>query len=319
MTDRPRVPWRRWGRTLRAAVLVNWPIKLTALVLSAVLWAAVAAEEPTTQLVPVNVVVRPPPGRALTSPLPQVQALYAGSSRELIKLFSTPPVLQKTIPDTLTGSRYTLELTPGELTRASDIDAVAQDVQPRVITVQLDDVARSTVRVMPRVNIVPDSGYALTAGIAVTPGSVTLRGPENAVREVEAVPTVQLELTGVTGPVRRTVALDTTGLGTARVIPAEVEISADVAPISERVLMGVPILVRSERGQWQADPPAVIVTVRGPSARIVRLTRDSVDVVAVVPPGTEGPARVALEAVPPAGLGVTLTPDSVTVSRRTRD
>ena len=309
--------WQRWLRLLRSAVVVNWPVKLTALVLSTVLWAAVAAEEPTTQLAPVNVAVMPPRGRTLTEPPPPVQALFAGPARELIKLYSSPPVIRVEIPDTLSGSEFTAELRPVDLNIARDIDATVRDVQPRLVTFKLDDVVRRTVRVVPRVTIIPDSGYALVGGIGVTPSVVTVRGPEAAVRDISEIATTSLQMTEVTEPVRRLVALDTTGLGSIRVTPAQVEVIAEVAPMSERVLMGVPVLVRGERGQWMSDPPAVIVTVRGPSARLVRLTRDSVDVVAA-PTGTGELERVALQAIAPAGLSVTVTPDSVTVQRRVR-
>ena len=45
---------------LKRAIAANWPIKLTALVLATVLWAAVEAEEPTTQLIPVSVTITTP-------------------------------------------------------------------------------------------------------------------------------------------------------------------------------------------------------------------------------------------------------------------
>jgi len=69
-------PSRPWTARVRDGLVVNWPAKLTALLLSGVLWAAVAAEEPTTQLVPVTLVVQPPPGRTLKGTLPSVQAVY---------------------------------------------------------------------------------------------------------------------------------------------------------------------------------------------------------------------------------------------------
>jgi hypothetical protein len=58
------------------------------------------------------------------------------------------------------------------------------------------------------------------------------------------------------------------------------------------------------------------VTVRGPSRRLARLTRDSVLVLAT--PATDGPERVVLEVVPPEGLTGVATPDTATVTRRPR-
>jgi len=303
---------------LRSALLTNWPVKLTALGLATVLWAAVAAEEPTTQIVPVNFLLEPPPGRTLTSPTPTVQAIYSGTTRELIKLYSSPPVIRREIPDTVSGTEYTFELAVEDLVIVGDIDVRPQEIQPRQIVATLDDVTRRTVRVNPRVQIVPEAGYALVGGVVVAPGRVTLQGPDSVVRSIRQVSTVPIRLTGVATPVRHMVELDTTGLAGARVVPAEVEISAEVAMISERVLMGVPVTVRSDRNEeLVADPPAVIVTVRGPSGRLVHLTRDSVDVVAVHAAGGTLPDTVRLEVVAPAGVTAN-TLDTVVIVTRPR-
>lgn len=308
---------RPWLVRLRSALLVNWPTKLTALLLSGVLWAAVAAEEPTTQLVPVALSVQPPPGRTLTGALPAVQAVYVGSTRELIKLYSSPPTIQRVLPDTLTGSEFDLTLSTQDLLTPTRLNVRAEDVQPRSVRIRLDEVVRRTLVVEPRVTITPDSGFALQGGIAVEPGSVTVTGPDAILRDLAAIATVPLEMSGVNSAVRRRVSLDTTGLGAARLMPPEVEISADVAFMAERVLMGVPVAVRAERpAGFVADPPAVLVTVRGPSLRLARLTRDSVLVLAT--PTGDGPERVLLEVVPPEGLSGIATPDTVTVTRRPR-
>jgi len=302
---------------LRSALLVNWPAKLTALLLSGVLWAAVAAEEPTTQLVPVTLTVQPPPGRSLTGTLPPVQAVYVGSTRELIKLYSSPPSIQRVLPDTLTGSEFELMLSPQDLITASRLNVRAEDVQPRSVRIRLDEVVRRTLVVEPRITIAPESGFALQGGIGVEPGSVTVTGPDAILRDLRAIPTVSLEMSGVNGAIRRRVPLDTAGLGSARLSPTDVEISADVAFMAERVLMGVPVTVRADRpAAFVADPPAVLVTVRGPSLRLARLTRDSVLVLAT--PAGDGPERVALEVVPPEGLSGIATPDTATVTRRPR-
>jgi len=306
-----------WLARARAAVLVNWPAKLTALMLSGVLWAAVAAEEPTTQLVPVTLSVQPPRGRTLTGPLPAVQAVYVGSTRELIKLYSSPPVIQKILPDTLTASGFELTLSPQDLLTPTRLNVRPEDVQPRSVRIRLDEVVRRTLVVEPRITIAPDSGFALLGGIAVEPGSVTVTGPDAILRDLTAVPTVTLEMSGVNSAIRRRVPLDTTGLGSARLAPAEVELSADVVFMAERVLMGVPVTIRADRPtSFVTDPPAVLVTVRGPSQRLARLTRDSVLVVAA--PATDGPERVVLEVVPPEGLTGVATPDTATVTRRPR-
>ncbi len=300
---------------LRAALVTNWPIKLTSLALAAVLWAAVAAEEPTTQLVPVNLLVEPPEGRALTRPLPPVKALYAGSARELIKLYGTPPVITAVIPDTLTGSSYVLELSPGELKMVQKANVQPQDVQPRRIEVTLDAVSHRTVPVVSRVTITPDTGFAVVGGLALSPSSLLVRGPDAVVARIAAVTTVPLEITAVRGPVRRTVLIDTETLGVAQVSKHEVEVSAEIEAVSERALLDVPVAVRGDRNAWMVDPPTVLVTLRGPAARVAQLSKDSVTVVAQ-PTGAARRETVRLSLVTPAGIEATARPDTVRITRR---
>lgn len=303
---------------LHAALVNNWPIKVTSLALAAVLWAAVAAEEPTTQLVPVTLMVEPPEGRALTRPLPPVKALYAGSARELIKLYGTPPVITAMVPDTLTGSRYVLELSPGELKLAVKANVQAQDVQPRRIEVRLDAAARRTVPVVSRVTITPDTGFAVVGGLALSPSSLLVRGPDAVVARIDSVTTVPLEITAVRGPVRRNVPIDTEGLGVAQLSKREVEVSAEIEAVSERALLDVPVTVRGDRNAWIVDPPTVLVTLRGPAIRVAKLSKDSVTVLAQpTAGGRRETVRVSL--LTPPGIEATARPDSVRIQRRGND
>ncbi len=304
---------------LRKRLVTNWPIKLTALALAAVLWAAVAAQEPTTQLVSVDLVVEPPPGRTLTRALPPVRALYSGTARELIKLYAAPPIVRRAIPDTVSDSLFRLSLSIGDLEPVQNADVTAQDIQPRSIVLQLDDVVRRTVPVVARASIRPDSGFALFGGIAIVPSSLEVMGPVAQVARVRELLTLPIELRRVSGPVHRAVEIDTAGLGNVRLSQRDVEISAEVGPISERVLMGIPVAVGDDQGNaWEPEPPAVIVTVRGPTARLLRMTRDSVAVAAL--PQSEGEAdTVRLEVIAPPGIEGTATPDSAVLQRRSSD
>ncbi len=97
-----------------------------------------------------------------------------------------------------------------------------------------------------------------------------------------------------------------------RVDPATVQVSANVVPVSERFLQGVAVNVPSN---WDSNPSAVTVMVRGPANRVVRLTRDSVQVSAR-PDEANPEARVPLVVRAPRGIEATALTDSVTVGRR---
>lgn len=309
--------WKKLAAEIRNRFVQNWPIKLTALVLAAILWGATAAQEPATQLVDVQLDIVPPEGRALAAELPEVKALYAGRTRELIKLYREPPLVHKVIPDTLTGALYTVEVSLADLSVLEGADVRAQAVEPRIFTVVLDDVFQRTVPVIPQVTVVPDSGYEQFGDAVAVPGSVVVRGPEEIVRGMPGVYTEPLELNGVTESFTRTLALDTAALeGIVRVSRSEVEVSVEVASVTDRVIIGVPVAIQSAGGgNWDSDPPAVMVTVRGRAERLSQLTRDSLQVVADVT-GTQPDTTIALRVIPPAGLTAWATPDSTVVRRR---
>ena len=84
-------------RKLGGLAVANWPIKLTALLLAIVLWAVVTAEETTTQLVPVTLVVQPPEGRTVTDTLPAVQARYRGTLRERPRVYQSYPEADRSL------------------------------------------------------------------------------------------------------------------------------------------------------------------------------------------------------------------------------
>lgn len=296
----------------------NWQLKLAALGLAAVVWAGVAAEQPTTQRIAINLRVQAPEGRPLTRSLPEIHGVFLGPARELLKLYANPPVIRVSIPDTSVDSVYTVKIIPENVELPKSTAVRTESVEPRVITVALENVARRTVPVTPRVSVRPDSGFAVLGGIAVSPDSVLLLGPGERLVHIREVSTVPIELSGVSGPIHRAVQLDTTGLGPVRPARRDVEISTTVGPVSERVLMGIPVIVRADRGAaWSSEPPAVIVTVRGPTARLVHLTRDSVEV-AALPEGTGRPETVKLEVVAPPGVEASAMPDTAVVQRRAR-
>ena len=315
-------PWQTAASRLRASIVENWPIKVTALVLAAILWAAVAAQEPTTQLVPVGLTVTPPAGRSITGELPhEVQALYAGTARELIKLYAQRPTIHKALPDTISGSTYMLDLFVSDLPSVDGAAVKPQQIEPRAILVQLDDVIRKTVPVAARVQISPDSGFQVFGGVAITPAELTVLGPQAQVDAIDTLYTVPLALRGVRGPVRRQVPIDTTSAAGLRIAPrAEVTLTADIGELGDLVIEGIPVVLDTDvPDAWAIDPPMVTVTVHGRRRRLGSLTRDSVSVTAFLV-GEPAEAHLPLRVAPPPGVTVLrITPDSVTVRRASRD
>src|SRR6476661_3574141 len=96
------VSLQRW---LKASLVERLGYKGAALFFAVVLWLVVSAEEPSEELVPVQLEASYDSARILTGKRPVIRALVAGRARDLIKLYHTPPIVRRSVtddaPDTL--------------------------------------------------------------------------------------------------------------------------------------------------------------------------------------------------------------------------
>lgn len=297
----------------------NWPIKLVAIALSVMLYVAVAAQQPTTRLFQMKVVVDVPPGRTLTSKAPTVAVQISGRGTEVAKLLAFPPVIKRAVPDTLAGSVWTVRLEPSDVQLPRGADVRVDEIVPREIELLLDAVARKEVRIVPRVEVRTDSGFVFEGGLSLTPAIARVVGPEEDLAAIDSVTTVPVEISEVTGSFSRRVPIDTAVLGRVRVIPKEVEIAGNVGALAERSFAG--IAVETGAGaltSFTVVPARVSVAVRGPEAVVSRLTRDSLRVVASIRGRVAAGAYAHLTVVAPRGVTARAVPDSVALQRRSR-
>lgn len=122
---------------LREALLRHWPLKLAALALSLLLWAGVASQEVTRQLVAVRLDLDWGDSLELARPLPSVTALVTGPGHEIIKLFSTPLVLRAGVPESALRHPWRLRLTPERLQVPPSAKVTVEEVEPRDLFISL--------------------------------------------------------------------------------------------------------------------------------------------------------------------------------------
>ncbi len=302
---------------LTLLVTRNWPIKLAALFLSLMLYVAVALQQPITQSFAARLVLQLPPGRTLQAALPPVAVVVSGRGSELLKLRTLQRVVTKAVPDTMTGTQWTLQLATSDVPVPKGADVVVTDITPREITVRLDSVSKKTVRVVPVVSVEAESGYTLRGGLSVTPSEAMVIGPEQNLALIESLTTVPTNISSVDGPFTRTVAIDTTILGIVRITPKTVDIAGELGAVAERSFAGIPV----ETGAgglagFVLIPPRVSVAVRGPQEIVQALTRDSVKVIAHATGPVKDGSFMKLTVVAPRGVLAHAVPDSVALRRR---
>ena len=301
--------------SLRGALFAELPLKVTSVALSVFLWFLAAGEEPASALVPVELTVRAPAGRAVVHTGGPVRALVSGPRRELLRLSASPMRVTRVLPDTTEADQVEVEIGPGDLELPRGVDVHIQDVQPRAVAVELDSTFQRVVPVRAEVHVPSGAGHVLSA-IAVVPGTVRLLGPRADIQAIDSVRTLPLEVARADGTVEETLALDTSAFGRVRVVPAEVTVRVNVEAIGERVLTGVPVRLPSDLAAVaRPERPTVDVRVRGAAARLGALVRDSVPVV-VDWSGPPGVGRVRLRVLAPAGIDATAVPDTIALVRR---
>lgn len=301
--------------SLFARLARNWPIKLAALLLSATLYVAVAAQEQISQAFPVKLAVVVPPGRTLLQAPPPVSVLVRGRGREILKLRVFPTAMALRVPDTLSAPVWHVTLRPSDVELPKGADVEVSDVTPHDLDIRLDSVVGKNVPVVARVTVVPESGQALQGGLQLTPAMVRVVGSEQVLARIDSVTTVPTELTGVNGPFQRTLPIDSEPLGIARFAPRSVQVSGTTATIFERTFEA--IRVESGAGELSGItllPAHVAVSVRGAETQVQALSRDSIKVIALITGSAAGFAH--LKVVAPRGLTIRVAPDSVEVRRK---
>lgn len=222
----PPTPLRTRARSLEqrltSVALTRLPLKLAAVFFALVLWLAVSAEEPTEEWVDVRVALIHDSNVTLLDSTPPVQALVVGRGRDLLKLYTTLPVLRRLVtPDS--GGRFTLTLRPTDVDLPSNVDARVRDVRPASLAMRVAIAETRRVPVRLAVEVTADSSFRILGTPTVDPDSVTVRGARDPVRKLVAVYTEQRPLSVHDTITDVVVPIDTVGLH-VRVMPAQVRI-----------------------------------------------------------------------------------------------
>ena len=217
-----------WRRRLRDITTERLGLKAIALVLALLLWIVVSLRQPTEGYVKVRVTPVLDSSLVLIGAAPEVQALVSGRAADLVKLFSTPLILRRTVsgdvPDTLM-----LDLTPADVRVPAELAEVVHvlDVQPRAVMLRFESsvTRRVPVRNDGRIVVHADSVSAettLSQDLVFDPDWVRVTGPRRVVRQLRGIRPDSLTIaSGDTLP--HIADLDTAGIG-VRVEPAQVKV-----------------------------------------------------------------------------------------------
>ena len=148
----------------------------------------------------------------------------------------------------------------------------------------------------------PD-GVVFVTDLDVAPATVELVGPESLVVAVEQVSSVPFVLDNRLESFSERVQLESPG-DELSLRPVEVEVSAGIEPVEERVFESVPLTVLREDNRMRVElvPSQARVVVTGARSVLDALGAADISVLVTIPEGVEGVSEVEAEAVLPDGL-----------------
>jgi YbbR domain-containing protein len=210
-------------RRLTAAVTERLGLKATAMFMAIVLWFVVNAKEPQIELVPVKFSLTLDSSLVLRDQPTQLQAIVAGSPKELIKLSSNPPQIHRQVtadaPDTLQ-----VDLHPSDVILPDGVDAVIRDVQPRSLVLRFEPTWTKHVAIAPSgIDMLTQPGTPMVKPV-FDPDVVQVSGPRHLVLQVKSVRTIRTTIP-FPDSLPHLVDIDTTGLAPGiRVRPGQVKV-----------------------------------------------------------------------------------------------
>jgi hypothetical protein len=239
----------------------NWRLKLAALGLALLIWAAVSAEQVTSQWIPVRVdpVVRDPEFVLTGAPDPaEVRVRFSGPGRELWELAIDRPTLVLPLADI--GNRRAFALDPSMLRIPSGLSVNVQDIRPAVVRVDVQRLASRVLPVRARLGARSRERYVLVREMEVLPAVVRVTGPADRLAALDSVDTRSFDIVPDDSTFTNEVLLDTAGMEGLTFSRASVRVSGPVDVRGDRSMGPVTVYVPDG---LVATPAQVQVSISG--------------------------------------------------------
>jgi YbbR domain-containing protein len=306
------------GSPLLRLITQNFGLKALALALSVLLFSLVHSDVDAQRSVTLDVVaLLPPPGsgKMLISDLPsQVKVTLRGSHSRLSSLSRDDLApIQMDLRDASSGYYY---LDPRQIDVGSNVQVV--EITPMMVPLTWAVAAERRLPVHVQIEGELDKAYDLRPNdIEVDPGYVTLRGPEQALRNLTSVATEPLSLFGLgPGEHRRRLPLAPLPQHVNYVEDTAIEVRLRVQPaMAERTFKHLEIApVGAEHAGLR--PEHVDVTLRGPQNVIEGMESEALVPYVELDPAALGemqPHDIKLRGIPAGVEVVGIVPPSTLV------
>jgi hypothetical protein len=258
---------------LRRILLQNLGLKLTALILSLVIYAHVFSTQIQEFTVDIPLLLTDlPPGMMVTGQVPEkVRVRVRGPGREVLELRARKIWSRVSVAGAGEG-RFQRPIVPDDIVLPPDINVeVVEVVSPTVLDLVFDRAATKKLPVFARIVGSPAPRHLVSGPVRVEPDSVLLEGPERVLDTVEFLRTAEVSIARATRPLRAEVGLELPPETRAR--PPRVTVVVPVERLVVRSIEGLPVEVLKSRNirKVTVEPPTGSVEVVGPESVVASL------------------------------------------------
>ncbi len=295
----------------------DWQLKIYMLLLAILLWTFVVTNQVYEIVMDVPLdIVNMKPNKVLVSDVPQaIPVRFSGIGRELLILkYIQVPRVELDIHTINYFYDYPIRTAFVSVPPGLDVQPIAI-VGQDTMNIRLEDVLERVLPVRPIVEAQPALGYMISGDVHATPDSVTVFGPQSAVRRLRIVRTDSAHFQGLDRTTQDNVQLAPLGTN-IRITPSSVRITVPVDKIAERRMTRISLVAQGTPlgREVLMEPSTVDVTIGGPAKRLAQMTDDSitaiVDLYSWDPEVREYPVNLTL---PPGIDAVETEPNQIRV------
>jgi YbbR domain-containing protein len=258
---------------------------VASVVAAVVFWFLAKGEQPTARLFTMPIVLTGvPEGLTTTERLPEsARVLLSGANKDLLRLsLWGEPFARVDLSGAEPDRTIRVSLSEANISIPEDSEvAVAEIRHPRILDVTIDRVAERRLPVEAALAGDPAAGHYVLGEPLCVPDSVSVIGPERVVRALPSVRTAPLDLSGRSGRVEASRAVNVSAGLNLYAVPREVRVTVDIEASEQRTFTGVAVRVLRDPGPGTAvvSPAVVDVAVSGPAHLVNALASADVSVV----------------------------------------
>jgi YbbR domain-containing protein len=246
----------------------NKALKLLSLFLAVALWLAVGGEERTETNLNISLeLVNLPQNLMVTSEVPSNLHVRVTGPRGLIRTLSQSRLTHSLDLAGVKAGRQSFPLGADSLDFPRGVQITR--VQPNPLVLTLTPTMTRTLPVHPAFMGNPPEGYEVKS-VKTRPSEVKVKGPVSELEGLKFIPTVPLDITGLSSPITLATSLNFKELHLTMIDKAPILADVDIGPkVLKRTFKNVPVIPQPLPASL--SPSKVSITLQGPWPRVKNL------------------------------------------------